>query len=196
MTATTIDRFSEAPRPQSGASKTILTVLAFSLLYCDIRCNSLSFPLSLGLLTSAQSIQLAKNALPTTLASLQHALEISHLLLCSLASLPRLILTSSVEMIQTSAHDLPRFLTYRSLFLDSLLSRRIAPQLSCAHHHARPISDTLVPIPNDILSRILYGWFALAPSFQYSNSALHANSAPTTGRSILCLFSKKIMETF
>jgi hypothetical protein len=40
------------------------------------------------------------------------------------------------------------------------------------------------------LSRILYDWFALAPSFQYTNPALHANSSPTTGRSILRYFSK------
>jgi hypothetical protein len=29
-----------------------------------------------------------------------------------------------------------------------------------------------VPIPNDILFRILYDWFALAPYLQYTNSSL------------------------
>ncbi len=119
---------------------------------------------------SLRSILLAKSAHPITLVSLRDALEILHSLLCFLASLLRLISTFAVEMTRTSAHDLRLFLAHLSQFHDSLLSRRIALPLSRGHHHAISISDTLAPIPNDILSHILYDWFALAPSHQYTNS--------------------------
>jgi hypothetical protein len=93
--------------------------------------------------------------------------------LCSLASLLRLISTFSVEMIQTSARDLRLFLTHQSLFHDSMQSRGTAHPLSYAHHLARSIYVTLVPIPNDISSHIPYDWFAfssIASVYQSSSS--------------------------
>jgi hypothetical protein len=117
-----------------------------------------------------QSIRLAKSVRPITPVSLRDALEILRLLIYFLSSLLRSISTSVVEMIQTSAHGLRQFLAYLSRFHDSLLSHRIALLLSYVHHLVISISDILAPIPNDILSHILYDWFALAPFHQYTNS--------------------------
>jgi hypothetical protein len=58
----------------------------------------------------------------------------------------------------------------RSLSHGSRLSRRISLPLASGYLLAVSISDTLVPIPNDILFHILYDSFALAPRLQYTNS--------------------------
>ena len=118
----------------------------------------------------SQSIRLAKSVHPTTPASLPDALGIFRSRLCSLASLPRSISTSAVEMIRINAHDLLLLLAYLSLYHGSPLSRRTTPPLVSVYLLAVSISDTLAPIPNDILSHILYDWFVLAPYHQYTNS--------------------------
>ena len=118
----------------------------------------------------AQSIRLAKSSRPTTPALLQDALDIFHSQICSLAFLLHSISTSVVETIQTDAHDLLLFLTYLSLSHGSRLSRRIPLPLASGYLLVVSISDTLAPIPNDILFHILYDWFALAPCLQYTNS--------------------------
>ena len=118
----------------------------------------------------SQNILLAKSVLPTILASLRDTLEILRSLLCFLASPLHLISTSVVETIQTSAHDLWRFLAYLSLYHDFLLSRRTSLPLSFGYLPVVSISDILVPTPNHIWSHILYDLFSLVPSHQYTNS--------------------------
>ena len=161
---------SETPRAQPGASKTTSIASAFSLLSYGIQCNFELCLLSLGRLMSVQSIQLAKSAHPITLVSLRDVLERLHSLWYFSTFLLHWISTFGVEMIRTNAHDLWRPPAYLSQFHDSRLSRRIILLLSCGHLLARAISDTLVPIPNDISFRILYDWFALVPFHQYTNS--------------------------
>ena len=126
----------------------------------------------------AQSIRLAKSVRPITPVSLRDALEILRLLICFLASLPLLISTSAVEKTQTDAHGLLLFLMYLSLSHGSRLSRRITLPLASGYLHAVPISDTLAPIPYDILFHILYDWFALFPFYQYTNSISPAEFIP------------------
>ena len=151
---------SESPRPQAGASITTSVASGFSLLSDDTQCSSWLFLLLPDLLMFAQSIRLAKIAHPITPVSLQDALEILDLLRCSLASRLHLISTSAVEMTQTDAHDLLRFLAYLSRSHDSLLSRGIVLPLSFGCLPLVSTFDTLAPIPNGISFHILYDWSA------------------------------------
>ena len=119
----------------------------------------------------AQNILFAKSAHPITLSSPRDVLEILRSLIYFSTSLPLWISTSAAEKTQTDAHDLLPLPTCLSLYHGSLLSHETTLPLAFEYHHVVSISDTLVTILNDILSHILYDWFALVPYFQYTNSS-------------------------